>query len=271
MGFEYFDGARWTDITRDERFFCQRLYELVREDPITDFVKYLSEKLHLDLPLSGEWEIGFEVCFYRDLWQHRDRQGKLYSPKRTFDLCLFGESAIVIIEAKSAQGFDSDQNEIFKNDIKQVRHLTDVENVQLIGLCSSGCRLDKSSETTFGKKIIRWKELAERYKNDKILNRADTIYKPSEAFSNRGRHSDIKLSGAALLEAFRGGAEWWVGRGGGGISGERFLEDIRTGRWKTQIYEVNTKADEQPSPNYFELSEFFQAINPDDPKFENRD
>jgi hypothetical protein len=30
-----------------------------------------------------------------------------------FDLCLFGERAIVIIEAKAAGGFDADQNAVF--------------------------------------------------------------------------------------------------------------------------------------------------------------
>ena len=263
MGFKYFAGACWTDITRDERFFCQRLYELIKAEPILDFANYLSTKLHLSIPLAGEWEIGYEVCFYRDLWQHRNRQGKLFSPKRTFDLCLFGESAIFIIEAKAAGDFDPDQNEVFKRDITEVRRLTGIENVQLVGLCSSKCRSDQSSESTFGNKVIRWNELAERYRNDEILNRADYIYEPSVAFSKQGRHSDIKLSGSALLEAFQGGAEWWVGRGGGGISGERFLEDVRTGCWKTQIYEVNTTADEQPSPNYFKLAEFVQAIDPE--------
>ena len=260
MGFEYFDGSRWAQVTRDERFFCQRLYELVNVKSTENFVQYLSDSLDLNLPIGGEWEIGYEVCFYRDLWQQRDRKGKLYSPKRTFDLCLFGESAIVIIEAKAAGGFDKDQNEIFKRDIAEVQRLTQVENVQLIGLCSSKYEMDESSKSTFGDKVIRWKDLAGQYDKDEILNRADDIYEKSEAFANRGRNSDIKLSGVVLLEAFQGGAEWWVGRGGGGISGERFLEDLRTGRWRTQVYEVSTKSDEPPSSNYFGLADFAQAV-----------
>ena len=261
MGFEYLNGNRWTQITRDERFFCQRLYELVNAKPIKKFVQYLSERLELNLSNSGEWEIGYEVCFYRDLWQQRGRKDKLFSPKRTFDLCLFGESAIIIIEAKAAGGFDSDQNEVFKRDIEEVRRLTKVDNVQLIGLCSSKYKMDESAISTFGNRIIRWIDLADLFDNDEILKRADDIYEKSEVFANRGRNSDIKLSGTALLEAFQGGAEWWVGRGGGGISGERFLEDVRTGRWKTQVYEVSTKANEPPSPNYFGLAEFVQAVD----------
>ncbi|MFC1761185.1 hypothetical protein ACFL6U_03795 [Planctomycetota bacterium] len=260
MGFEYLAGKRWIQVTRDERFFCQRLYELINAERVEVFAQYLSDLLDLDLPIKGEWEIGYEVCFYRDLWQQRGRSGKLYSPKRTFDLCLFSESAIVIIEAKAVGGFDSEQNEVFKRDIAEVKRLTQVNNVQLVGLCSSKCEIDQSGESTFGAKVVRWSDLAARYGGDEILKRADSIYEKHEAFAKCGRNSDIKLSGDSLLKAFRGGAEWWVGRGGGGITGDRFFEDVCPGRWRIQVYEVSTKANAPPSPNYFSLAEFVQAV-----------
>jgi hypothetical protein len=260
MGFNYLGGKRWSQVTRDERFFCQRLYELVNTEPVGEFAQYMSDQLDLELPVHEEWEIGFEVCFYRDLWQHRGREGALYSPKRTFDLCLFAESAIVIIEAKAAGGFDPDQNETFKRDVEEVRRLTGVGDVYLVCLCSSKCENDKSSKETFGRRGLHWDQLAQRYNGDEILQRANGIYVKSQPFSSRGPYSDKRLSGAALLEAFQGGAEWWVGRGGGGISGKLFLEDIRVGRWKTQVYEVNTTADSPPSPNYFSLAQFVRAV-----------
>jgi hypothetical protein len=259
MGFKYLEGNRWEQVTRDERFFCQQLYRRISSEPVEHFVRYISQRLNLALPTDGEWEVGYEVCFYRDLWQLRGRQGKPYSPKRTFDLCLFNESAIVIIEAKAAVGFDHGQNAVFVRDIAEVQRLTQVECVHLVGLCSSRCELDPESMALFEGKIIRWKDLADHYTGDEILKRADDIYEYHEAFSNHGRHSDTKLSGAALLEAFQGGAEWWVGRGGG-IAGETFMEDVRTGRWKTQLYEVNTKAGEPPSSNYFGLEEFVHSL-----------
>lgn len=261
MGFEYLDGKRWAQVTRDERFFCQRLYELVKSGPVENFVRYISNRLRLGLPSGGEWEIGYEVCFYRDLWQLRNREGKLYSPKRTFDLCLFGESAIVIVEAKAAGGFEPGQNRVFKKDIDEIRHQTGVEDVHLVGLCSSKCELDADSEATFQGKVLRWKDMALHFGEDVILARADDVYEPNKAFSASGRNSEINLSGAILLAAYQGGAEWWVGRGGGGVAGDRFREDVRTGRWKTRVYEVNTKADVPPSSNYFGLDEFVRAVN----------
>ena len=260
MGFVYLKGNRWSQVTRDERFFCQHLMELVNSEPIENFVQYLSDKLQLGLTFGGEWELGFEVCFYRDYWQFFGRDGKLYSPKRTFDLCLFGESSIVVIEAKAAGGFDPDQNEVFKRDLVEIKRLTGVPDVQLIGLCSSQYEPDASAQSTFGSKVIRWSDLSARFGNDEILSRADEIYEESEPFSKRGRHSDIKLAGSELIKAFAGGAEWWVGRGGG-LGGDRFIEDVQTERWKSQIYEVCTKKHCPSSPNYFSLAEFAEAVN----------
>ena len=137
MGFKYLDGKLWRQVTRDERFFCQRLYELIKAETPERFVAFLGKTHSLDVPIGGIWEAGFEVCFYRDLWQHRGREGKLFSPKRTFDLCLFGKKAIIIIEAKAAGGFDQSQNASFERDVVEVAKLTEVENVQLVGLCSS--------------------------------------------------------------------------------------------------------------------------------------
>jgi hypothetical protein len=261
MGFSYLGGEYWSQVTRDERFFCQRLFELVRSESEEAFVRYISKTLGLNLQIDGEWEIGFEVCFYRDLWQHRERKCRLYSPKRTFDLCLFGDRAIVIIEAKAAGGFDKDQNAVFERDVARVQKLTGVEQVLLIGFCSSQCDVEPALAATFKHKILRWNDLAAHFGGDAILSRADEVYEHQEAFASMGCNSDNRMSGSELLEAFHNGADWWVGRGGG-ATGERFRKDIRTGRWRDQIYEVNTKSTKPPSSNYFRIKEFVQAVAP---------
>jgi len=260
VGFQYLNGKRWSQVTRDERFFCQRLYEMINMEKPERFVAYLRDTHGLDVPAEGEWEAGFEVCFYRDFWQHRERKGELFSPKRTFDLCLFGEKAIIIIEAKAAVGFDEDQIESFARDIIEVAKLTKVDNVKLVGLCSSKYEVEPEFESIFTGPILRWKYLAEKYGNDDILFRADDIYERQRPFLGSNRHSNVKLSGTDLLDAFRGGANWWVGRGGGGIQGDRFKDDLRTGRWREQQYEVNTRAGQSPSINYFSLEQFAEAV-----------
>ena len=260
MGFDYLNGKRWSEVTRDERFFCMRLYELINKDSPESFVMFLCNTLKLDVLTEGEWETGFEVCFYRDLWQHRRQAGKPHSIKRTFDLCLFGEKAIIIIEAKAATGFDITQTEIFTQDIIEVAKLTNVDDVKLVGLCSSKYKVEPDIANLFDGQIVTWKEMASRYNNDEMLLRADDIYKDKRPFQDSYRYSSIRLSGTELNDAFRGGAKWWVGRGGG-ILGDRLKDDILTGRWREQRYEVNTSASQPPSSNYFSLEQFVDAVN----------
>jgi hypothetical protein len=216
------------------------------------------------VPTEGKWEAGFEVCFYRDLWQLQKPGGQPFSWKRTFDLCLFGDEAIVIIEAKAAERFATDQTASFMRDISAVGKQAEVRAVRLMGLCSSKYDVEDEIKRSFTGLILTWKELAHRYGNDEVLLRADDIFEGSKAFSSFGRNSNVKLTGAALLDAFQGGAGWWVGRGGG-LQGESFREDIRSGRWRTQRYEVNTTAAERPSPNYFDLGEFIRAVGNESP------
>lgn len=182
MGFKYLDGKRWSQVTRDERFFCQRLYQLICDESAEAFVRYLCEAHALDVEATGEWEAGFEVCFYRDLWQLRGRQEKPFSRKRTFDLCLFGEKAIMIIEAKAAVGFERAQVEEFGHDIVEVQRLTGVEKVHLVELCSSQYQVEPAHTASFTEPILRWTELAVRYGDDPVLLRADAVYEPGRAF-----------------------------------------------------------------------------------------
>ena len=128
MSLTYLNKKNWQDITREERFFCSHLYHSIinRE---REFVEWLNNNTTLKLNPNSNWEIGYEVCFYRDLIHHWKTQGKTipienqYSPKRTFDLCLFSNDHIVIIEAKAQQGFHGDQLKEFEKDKKDIRRL----------------------------------------------------------------------------------------------------------------------------------------------------
>jgi len=191
MSWDYLQGSdskskTWAEVTRDERFFCQHLYHLILRKPdIRSFVRDLKgltdDKLNLNAGV--DWEIGYEVCFYRDLMFHRkvSRDSHCYSLKRTFDLCLFSEETIVIIEAKAQQRFDAAQNKSFILDKGQVSKLTGGTQVKLLGLASSKY-LDKKSfplpptENAVFDGLISWEQLAKHFDNDKILERANRIY-----------------------------------------------------------------------------------------------
>jgi hypothetical protein len=69
-----------------------------------------------------------------------------------------------------------------------------------------------------------------------------------------------KLTGNEIVARVRSGeAPTWVGRTGG-LRGKTFQEDVASGRWADQSYEVRFGGDE-PSKNWFSIEEFVQAID----------
>lgn len=84
-------GKPWLEITREERYFCAELFFEIRNDP-KRFINFLNKNKILEFNPDQDWEIGYEVCFYRDLLysdRKRVRKYEKYPTKRTFDLCLF--------------------------------------------------------------------------------------------------------------------------------------------------------------------------------------
>lgn len=146
----YLGNKHWNEISRTELLFTSHLYEMIRKD-IKKFIRFLNTKegFHLDEEL--EWEVSFEVCFYRDFLQSYNMYEshiQEYKPKRTFDLCLFSEKSIVIIEAKAQQCFDDKKDgEAFSEDkilVKQiVRNIANKNiDVHVVALASQKCLND---------------------------------------------------------------------------------------------------------------------------------
>lgn len=223
--YHYLNNSSWSEITRDERTFCMYLYNAFREDPaklveiITSVESpYKHKNFEKKLKFKGEkWELGYEVCFYRDLLfsykkpikQHYEdliEKGKLDNPekliKRTFDLCLFSEKEIVIIEAKAHEPFSRSQFKDIECDWEYINRLfdfldiKDIPNIYLVALASShyykspsfkrdngvakNFLLDKSVADC----LISWKQIAIDSKfpdnhefEREMLNKADSVYK----------------------------------------------------------------------------------------------
>ena len=163
----------WSSITREERFFCSHLYHSIlgREK---EFVKWLCENLkskdELKLEDKKNWEVSYEVCFYRDFIKANRETIKAYNkknetnypPKRTFDLCLFSEDEIVIIEAKVQQGFSLKQIDEIIDDRGLVKDLVNNiikknVDVKTVLLYSSDYTPREKSITDFPN--ITWKDL----------------------------------------------------------------------------------------------------------------
>lgn len=183
MGFSYLNGKLWKEVTREERFFCSLLYWQIRKNPAS-FINWLNHQTALNLSLDIEWEVGYEVCLYRDLLKFRDQHVKSssYSGKRTFDLCLFSENNIIIIEAKVQQPFKGEQTKTFRKDKEYIGRLIGKRvGVKLIAIASSDWinnhkRYGENDLISDFDAIIAWKHIADLY-TDQDLMRADSLYK----------------------------------------------------------------------------------------------
>lgn len=187
----YLDNKRWNDITREERVFTAELYFCARENP-KPLIKLFG------LTDSKHYEVGFEVCLYRDLLFYHNKKSNNriktvkeegLPPKRTFDLVLMAEDEFVIIEAKAAQNFSKTDRDHYLADrdyIKQVFELCygkklgdDV--VKICGICSTNngkMERDKGFFEGGGGKLVTWKDVKTIYpKSEDLFMRANKVHR----------------------------------------------------------------------------------------------
>jgi len=263
-GLKWLNNRSWTDITRDERFFCAELYQAASEhkDGMPYFVNVINESCGLDLPLDANWELGYEVCFYRDLWFANPDKYEMLSAKRTFDLCLFSDDMIVIIEAKVYQAFDAAQTSEFNKDKGMIEDdLKLPVKVVLVPLASSIYEKTfvKNMQAEFDCNLLTWADLAKAYPDRvSILEQADNIYGLRPKSSDKTKKFK---SGSELLEMSQvkevDSQFYWVGRGQG-IKG---LEaDVKNSEWQDRLYEINSDAIKAPNKNWFSLAQFAAAV-----------
>jgi hypothetical protein len=179
-GISYLGGKTWNEITREERMFCARLYQCGQSNS-RKFARWVVNTAHLAIDTDDNWELGYEVCFYRDLLYsrgHSVRRAGLPA-KRTFDLCLFSQRSIIVIEAKAFQCFETDQAFHVARDRSLIRSIVGDVNVQLVALGPSS-RLHHAMWLTRGKALepfhgfLTWQQAHAQY-CDPIFERADRI------------------------------------------------------------------------------------------------
>jgi len=183
MSITYFNGLSWQDLSRDERFYCFCLYQKAKNNP-RQFAELIASKAGLNVEPTDDWDVAVEVCFYRDYLWHKGKpvHGSGFSPKRTFDLCLFSSNTIIIIEAKVDQPFDTEQNKVFAEDSKKIRQLLGNEdlNIYLVALASS--KYYKADANNGSGDALRpfngrisWSDMYQEYV-DEIFNQAENLY-----------------------------------------------------------------------------------------------
>lgn len=193
LTFEYLGNKSWSSITRDERYFCAHLFKEVWGKEAS-FVKWLNthaafQEEGTSMGSDGQWEVAVEVCFFRDFFKSSGSTNPDYSLKRTFDLCLFSEETIVIVEAKVQQPLSVNQSSGISLDVEQIENCiielvgsAKVPRIVTLALVSSKYiqNLEKYGDST--KTLhhfdgwITWDQLSDHFHNE-IFTQADTLYK----------------------------------------------------------------------------------------------
>ena len=189
----------WLQIAREERAFCAELYHALQDPGARkQFLRKLIGLCALDYNVDKcSAEIAFEACFYRDMiWDcgvhgqplddrtmHALRDGLTTKGlfKRTFDLIVFLERDIIVIEAKVHEGFSEEEMLEYRRDLGRIKTLVKavagIPNLgaHLVGLATSAywsnCR--PQTKSNFCNKCLSWADMP---LPQKVKSRIDTIY-----------------------------------------------------------------------------------------------
>ena len=105
------------------------------------------------------------VCLYRDYSKKVSPLSSNYSRKRTFDLCLFSETTIIIIEAKAQQGFDRAQLNDIGEDKKRIENIVG-RNVDIITIALIASMYKPRDDTRNRFDLVTtWEDFGKLYDN----------------------------------------------------------------------------------------------------------
>jgi len=183
MTLSYFEGKTWAAISREERFFCQALFQHISAD-VQRFIGFLNAHTDLGLDDTVSWEVGYEVCLYRDVLKSRgvSVRSTEYPPKRTFDLCLFSETTVVVIEAKAQQPFKKQQLDCMALDRAWIPQLLQRDvAVKFVALAADTYYARHQNRgipdllADFDA-LLSWATVYKDYRADDLFNQADRSY-----------------------------------------------------------------------------------------------
>ena len=204
-------GLKWIDITREEREFCAVLFSEVRKCP-KKFIRFMNREAEnlrdpgrcLDLCPDEDWDVAFEVAFYRDINHYKQFKGcqerkikriwqigtgSVHSVTmksvwaRKFDLALMSSDTVVVIEAKADGRFGKDDVNKLDRDSDTIKCLfPQIKRVVVVGLHSSNYSPDtiiRSAKEDKGFEFrITWSKLGEEYGNlGSWMKRANEVKK----------------------------------------------------------------------------------------------
>jgi len=121
---------------------------------------------------------------------------------------------------------------------------------------------------SFNYPVVYWEEIIDAYRdvlaNNHFFNVLTIAINKFEKLRGKniisyGQNMENKWSGEKIVEMHNSGLHFWVGRSGG-CYGEKFINDIQTGKWRTFKYEINTQVKSAPNRNWFSSKQFIENL-----------
>ena len=185
-GLSWLRGHRgWWQVSREERYFCAELYRVLHGNE-AKFVKFLNRKYKQRLNEQANWELAYEVCFYRDWKKRYPVPDSKLSMKRTFDLVFFSDAQIVLFEAKAQQSYSTSQLKNLEADRNMIGECIgcqsqDVGTPEILTAgIKSGRYAPRAGTLGYFDLCLDWSDLAEWCTWDshatRVFKRADCVY-----------------------------------------------------------------------------------------------
>ncbi len=218
-----------------------------------------------------------EYSFKESLFEEHFRQkfkGN-YETKDTPDIVILITEPELILLVGEAKMFDNVRPDAIANQMKNQEWFTKTlqetlnikkENIYHFALVP---KLIIPNKDQFEYPVVYWEEILKAYKdvlkNEHFYNVLKIALDKYEKLKGKGVNSygenkQEKWSGSIIIEEYEKGNRFWVGRTGG-LLGEKFYNDINSGKWRTFKYEISTTSKELPNKNWFSSVEFVKAVN----------
>jgi len=271
-------------INRKEKFYtatilpgiiCYHNFEYLSFflDLINNFPRNINIKPEADnnnIQLITEFSIKESVDFHKNAFSSSIKTGE------TPDVVILitePELYLIVVEAKM---FSSTKITEFNSQILGQKKVIDCiksninvpdNNIYHIGLIpkkyfSEGIALDCQ--------IIFWEDIINAYKpilsNNYFyetlvlaINNYESLVSKYDG-SGKGKNSEDKLRGTEIINKYKNGERFWVGRNRG-LYGNELKSDKETGNWKKFKYEINYSSKIPPNTNWFSVENFYNFIS----------
>lgn len=242
-------------------------------DLIKNFPKNL--KIHPEADRNNiqfitEFSIKESVDFYKNSFSSSIKTGE------TPDVVILitePELYLIVIEAKM---FCSTKITEFNNQILGQRKVIDCiksninvpdNNIYHIGLIPKKYFLEGIA---LDFQMIFWEDIINAYKqilsNNYFyetlvlaINNYESLVSKYDG-SGKGKNSEDRLQGTAIVDKYKNGEIFWVGRNRG-LWGNELKSDKETGNWKKFKYEINYSSKTPPNANWFSVENFYNFIS----------